>query len=270
MRRRSCCRLRKSSLVARYSSPGIPNLTGSAPAATRKWRASRVSPSTRSVLGPVKCARPWKVSMPLSAYICSCFGGTASVKLRLNPISAGQSTCSSPATPCVRMRDAKSMTSAAETSIFFGSHPRSAQVPPNGRKSITATVQPAARTRIAAVIAAVPVPTITRSYRFAMALPLRRGRRQILPVGTLIQLRRQARIFLLLPCAAGKLLHVPCEGLSCELQAFDHREVRKQLVGQFLCCHLRPDGERRRLNEFACFRRHRLHADQPTAAFLDN
>src|SRR5712691_9884326 len=56
------------------------------------------------------------------------------------------------------------MTSAPETSIFFGSHPRSAQVPPKGRKSITATLQPAARTRIAAVIAAVPVPTITRSY----------------------------------------------------------------------------------------------------------
>src|SRR5207245_1402664 len=103
--------------------------------------------------------------------------------------------------------DAKSMTSAPETSIFFGSHPRSAQVPPNGRKSITATLQPAARTRIAAVIAAVPVPTITRSYRFAMALPLRRGRRQIFPVGTLIQQRRQARIFVLLPCADGKLLH---------------------------------------------------------------
>src|SRR2546428_8667226 len=58
------------------------------------------------------------------------------------------------------------MTSAPETSIFFGSHPRSAQVPPKGRKSITATLQPAAGTRIAAVIAAVPVPTITRSYVF--------------------------------------------------------------------------------------------------------
>ena len=174
MRRGTCCSLRNSSLVARYSSPGIPNLTGSAPAAMRKWRASRVSLSTRIVLGSVNRARPRKVSIPLSAYICSCLRGTASVKLRLNAINSGQSTCSSPATPCVRMRNAKSMTSAPETSIFFGSHPRSAQVPPNGRKSITATLQPAARTRIAAVIAAVPVPTITRSYRFAMASPLRR------------------------------------------------------------------------------------------------
>jgi len=66
------------------------------------------------------------------------------------------------------------------------------------------------------------------------------------------------------------LLHVPCESLRCELQALDHREIREQLVGQFLRRHLRPDRERRRLNQFACFRRHRLHADQPTAALLDD
>src|SRR3982074_1264094 len=66
------------------------------------------------------------------------------------------------------MRPTLSTVSTPAISIFFGSQPRSAQVPPNGRKSITATLQPAARTRIAATIAAVPVPTITRSYRLVM------------------------------------------------------------------------------------------------------
>src|SRR5258708_11332062 len=243
MRRGKRSSSRKFSLVAKYSSPGIPSFTGSAPAAIRKWRPSRTSSPTLIVFRPVNRACPCKVSIPLSAYIRSCFPGTGSVKLRLNAIRSDKWTYSFPATPRVRIRDAKSTASAPEISIFFGSQPRSAQVPPNGRKSITATLQPAARTRIAAVIAAVPVPTITRSYRFAMALPLRRGRRQIFPVGTLIQQRRQARIFLLLPCAAGKLLHVPCEGLRCELQALDHREIREQLVGQFLRRHPRPDGE---------------------------
>jgi hypothetical protein len=48
------------------------------------------------------------------------------------------------------------MASAPPTSIFFGSQPRSAHVPPKGWKSITATRQPASRTRMAAVFAAVP------------------------------------------------------------------------------------------------------------------
>jgi len=38
----------------------------------------------------------------------------------------------------------------------IGSHPSSAQMPPSGRESTTATRQPAARTRIEATIAAVP------------------------------------------------------------------------------------------------------------------
>ncbi len=101
--------------------------------------------------------------MPFAAYIRSCFAGTESVKLRLNAIKSGQSMLSSPVTPCPRIREAKSIASAPDTSIFLGSQPRSAQVPPNGRKSITATLHPAARTRMAATIAAVPVPTMTRS-----------------------------------------------------------------------------------------------------------
>src|SRR5262249_54992136 len=57
----------------------------------------------------------------------------------------------------------QSTASAPLTSIFFGSQPRSAQVPPNGRWSITATERPALRTRPAATCAAVPVPMTMRS-----------------------------------------------------------------------------------------------------------
>src|SRR6266480_2285132 len=91
-----------------------------------------------------------------------------SVNVRLKAISSGQSILTSPATPRPRMRPTLSTVSALAISIFFGSQPRSAQVPPVGRKSMIATVQPAARDRIAATIAAVPVPTITRSYSLVL------------------------------------------------------------------------------------------------------
>src|SRR5262245_12222672 len=52
---------------------------------------------------------------------------------------------------------------AAATSVFFGSHPRNAHVPPKGRWSIIATVQPAARHRVATAFAAAPEPTTMRS-----------------------------------------------------------------------------------------------------------
>jgi len=61
------------------------------------------------------------------------------------------------------MRSTPSMTSAAAISIFFGSQPRSAQVPPNGRWSMTATDQPALRQPNAVTLAAVPVPITIRS-----------------------------------------------------------------------------------------------------------
>src|SRR6266478_693721 len=62
------------------------------------------------------------------------------------------------------MRLVQSRTSAAPTSTFFGSHPRRAQVPPNGLESTTATCFPALRHRIATVEAAEPVPITTTSY----------------------------------------------------------------------------------------------------------
>ena len=56
--------------------------------------------------------------------------------------------------------------SAAPTSTFFGSQPRSAHVPPKGRESMMATVHPAFRHRGATDEAADPVPMTMRSYRF--------------------------------------------------------------------------------------------------------
>jgi hypothetical protein len=50
------------------------------------------------------------------------------------------------------------MASAAPTSTFFGSHPRRAQVPPNGLESTIATCHPASRQRDATAEAADPVP----------------------------------------------------------------------------------------------------------------
>jgi hypothetical protein len=63
--------------------------------------------------------------------------------------------------PCIRR--AASTTSAPRLRIFFGSQPRNWQVPPYGSSSMIATDQPAARQRFATVLAAVPVPTTTRS-----------------------------------------------------------------------------------------------------------
>ncbi|EKG62608.1 hypothetical protein VCHC52A1_3718, partial [Vibrio cholerae HC-52A1] len=70
--------------------------------------------------------------------------------------------------------------------------------------------------------------------------------------------------------AARKLLHVLAEGLRRELQPFDHGQVGEQLVGQFLHGHTVANGEHRRLDQFTRFRGHRLHADEPSATFLDD
>src|SRR5580700_574443 len=57
------------------------------------------------------------------------------------------------------------MASAAPTSTFFGSHPRKAQVPPNGLESTIATRHPASRQRDATAEAADPVPiAITSNF----------------------------------------------------------------------------------------------------------
>src|SRR5438093_198320 len=66
-------------------------------------------------------------------------------------------------TPFPESRRAASTAAAAPTRTFFGSQPRSAHVPPNGRLSIIATVQPALRHLDATACAAVPEPITTRS-----------------------------------------------------------------------------------------------------------
>src|ERR1700676_4182140 len=63
------------------------------------------------------------------------------------------------------MRRTQSTASAAPTSTFFGSHPRRAQVPPNGLESTIATCHPASRQCEATVEAADPVPmAITSNF----------------------------------------------------------------------------------------------------------
>src|SRR5262249_5449704 len=69
--------------------------------------------------------------------------------------------------PIATMSRAGWTASAAPTRIFFGRQPRSAHVPPNGRESTTATVQPASRQRDATA-EVIPVPTTTRSKRRSM------------------------------------------------------------------------------------------------------
>src|SRR5882762_4858322 len=139
--------------------------------------------------------------MPFPAYMSSCFFGIGSVKDRLNAIRSRQSMCTSPATPFPRMRRAWSSAATPPISIFFGSQPRSAHVPPKGRKSTMATVHPALRTRIAATIAAVPVPMMTRSYLFiafspasAGTSPSRRSRTRSNRPGSAAAARRSACI----------------------------------------------------------------------------
>src|SRR5262249_53826372 len=98
--------------------------------------------------------------------------GTSAISDRLNAIRRGHSIrVFDDSIPLSLKRRTHSTASVPPTSIFFGSHPRSAQVPPNGRESTTATVQPAARQRDATADPAVPDPITTRSYRFVIAHP---------------------------------------------------------------------------------------------------
>jgi hypothetical protein len=84
--------------------------------------------------------------MPALAYPFSLLSGTGSVNVRLNRISSGQSIfVFFEETPLLSMRRVQSISSAAPTSTFLGSHPRRAQVPPKGLESTMATFHPAFR-----------------------------------------------------------------------------------------------------------------------------
>src|SRR5713226_6258656 len=102
--------------------------------------------------------------MPAFASPSSWRFGTGSVKERLKCINSCQSIWSCSARiPFPFIRRAQSVTSAAPTNTFFGSQPRSAQVPPNGLESTIATCHPAARHRDATADAPAPVPIATTS-----------------------------------------------------------------------------------------------------------
>lgn len=92
--------------------------------------------------------------------------GTGSVNVRLKCIGSDRLIFNcSVRTPFPFIRRVQSTASAAPTSTFFGSNPRSAHVPPYGRGSTTATCHPAARHRWATADAAVPVPmAITSNF----------------------------------------------------------------------------------------------------------
>jgi hypothetical protein len=109
-------------------------------------------------------ARPWNVAIPAFANSSSRFLATGSVNERLKRINSCQSMqiCSA-LIPFPFIRRTQSTASAAPTRTFFGSHPRSLHVPPNGRESITATCHPADRHRDDTLDAASPVPITTRS-----------------------------------------------------------------------------------------------------------
>src|SRR5260370_1149012 len=108
-------------------------------------------------------------AIPAFANPSSRFLGTGSVNDRLKRIHSCQSVCSSSALiPCPFSRRTQSTASAAPTRTFFGSHPRSAHVPPNGLESMTATCHPADRHRDATADAADPVPMTTRSNFLVM------------------------------------------------------------------------------------------------------
>src|SRR5882724_5633746 len=70
--------------------------------------------------------------------------------------------------------------------------------------------------------------------------------------------------------AARKLLHVFSEGLCCQLQPLDHRQIGEQLIGQFLYRHAVTYGEHRCLNQLPRFLGHGLYADESPATFLDD
>lgn len=127
---------RKSSLVMTYAAPSIAIGAGLAPVAMTMARdACSVVSSTAICDGDTDRAAPSNVSTPSFGRAALRAEGTGSVKLRLNRINAGQSIAMPSArTPLSASARALPSAAGAPTRTFFGSQPRSAQVPPNGRR----------------------------------------------------------------------------------------------------------------------------------------
>ena len=121
---------RNSVLVVSRSSPGMFSVIGRAPVAMWKCFARRVSPFSVIVSRPMKRASPCSGVIPALRKPASMRDGMASVKVRLNAIISGQLTEGRASRPLPAMVWAQSTPSVTAISIFLGSQPRSAQVPP--------------------------------------------------------------------------------------------------------------------------------------------
>ena len=77
--------------------------------------------------------------------------------------------------------------------------------------------------------------------------------------------RELIREFASSPRAAGELLDVLGEGLGGQLEAFDHCQVGKELVGEIVHGHPRAQRESRGLDRLAPLRRENLGAEQAAA-----
>ncbi len=154
---------RKSVLVTRYSSPGMFSVIGRAPVAMWKCLAVKVSPFNSMVSGPVNRACPSKTSIPAFSSPASMRGGIASVNVRLKAIMSDQLTDVPASRPLPFMFSAHSTPSVTAISIFLGSQPRRAQVPPWGSLSMLATLQPAFAAIRATPLPPVPPPITIRS-----------------------------------------------------------------------------------------------------------
>src|ERR1700737_1143471 len=135
------------------------------------------------------------------------------------------------------MRRIQSTASAAPTSTFFGSHPRRAQVPPNGLESTIATCHPASRHRDATVEAADPVP-IAITSNFLVTL--------FTPAAKRVSTRSSARFFLAIPATlvCGKSHH--WESHSNPDPFMSSHDSSSFLSGAMRSWHALAEGSRQR------------------------
>ena len=164
-------RSRKSSLHGSPAPPSTGRSAGVSPTQMQMSRATRVSPFTSTLSGPVNRAAPSRASMPMSRYALRALSGTGSTKVCLNSISRGQSIRGLPVIPCPFISPARCTVSAPLMSTFLGLHPRSGQTPPYASRSTMATFFPPFANGMATPPPAGPPPSTITSYSF-MGTPL--------------------------------------------------------------------------------------------------
>src|SRR3546814_16505490 len=92
--------------------------------------------------------------------------GIASVNMRLEATMSGQLTAVCASSPLPSRLWAHSTPSVTALSLFFGSQPRNAHVPPKGRLSKLATRQPALAVLLATPFPPVSLPISKRTQHF--------------------------------------------------------------------------------------------------------